>query len=142
MKKIRKGIAAIIWTKIKGKKKYLIFRRKKYRVGWEWLKGGCKKGEKRLDCLKRELKEEAGKKVEEYIIRRTNLVHCFMYQKLFVHDRTLWNGARNQIYVVEFNNSKVGIDKTEHSGFRWVTKKDAIRMLTWPDTKEIFRKIN
>ena len=139
--KIRRGIAALIFVKERGKKKYLLLKRKLYWAGWEWLKGGIKKNESELFCLEREIKEETGKKADEYKIKVTNVIHKFIYQKPFVHDGILWDGAENRIFVVEFLNPNIKLDKDEHSGYKWVSKKDALKMITYPDQLKIFRKL-
>ena len=139
--KIRKGIAAIIFYKERGKKKYLLMKRKLYWVGWEWLKGGIKDKESELFCLEREIEEETGKKADEYNIKSTRIVHRFIYQRPFVHDGVLWKGAENKVFVVEFLNPKIKLDKDEHSGYKWVGKKDALKMITYPDQLKIFRKL-
>jgi len=139
--KIRKGIAAIIWTKIKGKRKYLILRRKLYWSGWEWLKGGRKKGENELECLEREIKEETGKRVEEYIVQKTNKIFSFLYERPFVHDNELWGGMKCSVYLIELNNSKIKLDKEEHSIHKWMTKGEALKHLTWPDQRKMFSKL-
>ncbi|MEM2956155.1 MAG: NUDIX domain-containing protein [Candidatus Pacearchaeota archaeon] len=138
--KTRKGIVAIIFVRNK-EKKYLLLRRKMYWIGWEWLKGGRKKGEKEIECLKREIKEETGKNVEEYIVKKTNYIFSFKYERPFVHDKELWRGAKNRVYLVEFNNKKIKLDKDEHSSFRWVTRKKALKMITWDDQRKVFEKL-
>lgn len=139
--KIREGVAVIIFTKIRGKKRFLLLRRKLYWTGWEWLKGGRKKNESELFCLEREIEEETGKKADEYKIKKTGFIHSFMYQRPFVHDGVLWEGAKNHVYAAEFCDSKINLDKDEHSAFRWVSKKDALKMITYPDQKKIFEKV-
>ena len=139
--KIRRGVSAIIWTKDKGKKKYLLLRRKMYWTGWEWLKGGCKKGENELACLEREIKEETGKKVEDYIVAKTNIIFSFKYERPFVHDGELWRGAKNRVYLIELNNKRIKIDTIEHSRHKWVSKADALKLITWNDQRKIFGKL-
>ena len=139
--RIRKGVAAIIFCKERGKKKYLLMKRKLYWVGWEWLKGGIKDKESDLFCLEREIKEETGKKADEYDIKCTKIIHKFVYQRPFVHDGVLWSGADNRVFVVEFFNPKNKLDKDEHSGYKWVSKKEALKMISWPDQLKIFKKI-
>ena len=112
-----------------------------YWCGWEWLKGGCKKGETEIACLEREIKEEIGKKVEDYIIAKTNIIFSFKYERPFVHDGELWCGAKNRVYMIELNNKRIKIDTSEHSGFRWVSKADALRLITHRDQKRIFSKL-
>lgn len=140
--KIRRGVSAIVFVKEGGcKKKYLLLKRKMYWTGWEWLKGGCKKGEDSLSCLKREIREEIGKKVEEYIITKTDLIFAFMYEKPFVHDGELWSGSKNKVYLIELNNKKIKIDNDEHSKYKWVSKKEALKLITYEDQRKIFKKI-
>ena len=139
--KTRRGVSAIIWTRDRGKKKYLILRRKMYWTGWEWLKGGCRKGEKEIECLEREIKEEIGKKVEDYIVIKTNVIFSFKYERPFVHDGELWRGAKNRVYMIELNNKRIKIDTSEHSGYRWVSKADALKLITWDDQRKIFEKL-
>lgn len=141
MAKTRKGIAAIIWTRDKGKRKYLLLKRKLYWNGWEWVKGGRKKGEKELACLEREIKEETGKKVEEYIVQKTKFIHSFKYEKPFVHDGELWNGMKAQVYLIEFNNNKVKIDTNEHCGGKWFSKAEALKRISHEDQRIIFSKV-
>ena len=139
--KIRKGVAAIIWTRTKSGNKYLLLKRKQYWTGWEWLKGGCRKGESELACLEREIKEEIGKKVEDYIVVKTKTIFSFKYERPFVHDGELWKGAKNRVYLIELNNKKIKIDTSEHSGYRWASKADALKLITWDDQKKIFEKL-
>ena len=140
-KRIRNGIAAIVFAKINGKKKYLLLERKMYWTGWEWIKGGKKKGESEVNCLKREIKEETGKNPSEYSYKKTPYKLTFMYERPFVHDFVLWDGAKNKVYAVEFFNSKVCIDKDEHSGCKWISKADALKLITHEDQKRIFKRL-
>jgi len=139
--KTRKGVSAIIFVMDKRKRKYLLLRRKMYWTGWEWLKGGCRKGENEIACLEREIKEEIGKKVEDYIVTPTKMIFSFQYERPFVHDGELWKGAKNKVYLIELNNKRIKIDKDEHSGFKWASKADALKLITWPDQKKIFEKL-
>jgi 8-oxo-dGTP pyrophosphatase MutT (NUDIX family) len=140
-KRIRPGIAAVIFVKNNGKKKYLLLKRKLYWTGWEWIKGGKKKGESELACLQREIMEETGKNPDEYYFKKTRFILKFMYERPFVQDFQLWNGARNRVYLIEFLNSKIKLDNDEHSGFKWVPKQDALKMITHEDQRKIFKKI-
>ena len=140
--KIRRGVSAIVFARDKCcKRKYLLLKRKMYWVGWEWLKGGCKKGENELECLEREIKEEIGKKVEDYIVTKTNVIFSFKYERPFVHDGELWSGAKNRVYLIELNNKRIKIDADEHAGYKWVSRTDALKLITWPDQKIIFKKL-
>jgi len=137
-KKIRKGIAAIVFLKEKGKTKFLLLKRKMNWNGWEWIKGGSKKGESFVQTLKRELKEEIGIK-NNYKLKTTPYSHFFLYQKSFIKDKKGYQGANDKIYLVQLFNSKIEVDKKEHSGHAWFSKKEAMEKITWPDQKKIFQ---
>jgi len=140
-KRIRPGIAAIVFSKIRGKKRFLLLKRKMYWTGWEWIKGGRKKGESEMACLQREINEETGKCPDEYIFKKTPYFFKFMYERPFVHDFKLWDGAKNRVYLIEFLNPKICVDRDEHSGYKWVARKDALKMITHEDQRKIFKKV-
>jgi len=141
MKKIRRGVAAVIFFNDNNKLKYLLFKRKMHWKGWEWMKGGTKNGESELASLKREIKEETGKHEGEYKIKRTDMYHRFDYEMPFVHDKQVWNGAKNRVFLIEFFDKNVKIGKIEHAGYEWLNKKDALRKITWPDQQKIFKRL-
>ena len=141
MRRIRKGVAAIIFLDKDNRRKYLLFRRKMHWKGWEWMKGGKKKEESELASLKREIREETGKQEGEYKIKRTNIYHRFDYEMPFIHDKQVWNGAKNRVFLIEFFDRKIRIGKLEHLGYEWFDKKDALKKITWPDQQKIFKRI-
>jgi 8-oxo-dGTP pyrophosphatase MutT (NUDIX family) len=140
-KRIRPGISAIIFTKVNGKKRYLLLKRKMYWTGWEWLKGGKRDMEKEIQTLRREIKEETGKNPSEYTAKRTKSILTFMYQRPFVHDFKLWDGGKNRVYLVEFNNPKIRLDSDEHSSYKWLSKKETLKRITFSDQAKIFKKL-
>jgi 8-oxo-dGTP pyrophosphatase MutT (NUDIX family) len=140
-KRIRPGIAAVIFAKIHGKKKFLVLKRKMYWTGWEWVKGGRKKGETEIQCLHREVYEETGKKPEEYILKKTHYVLTFLYPRPFVHDFQLWDGMKTRVYALELLNNNIRLDNNEHSTYKWVNKHDAVKMLTHEDQRKVFKKV-
>ena len=138
--KIRKGIAAIIFRKEKGKTKFLLLKRKQNWKGWEFIKGGSQKKETTLQTLMREIEEETGI-YELYKIIKTPYSHSFKYQKPFVKDKIRYYGAKNKIFLINFRFDKIiWIDRKEHSGYGWFSKKEALKRITWPDQKKIFIK--
>jgi 8-oxo-dGTP pyrophosphatase MutT (NUDIX family) len=141
MKRIRNGVAAIIFMNVKGKRKYLLFKRKMHWKGWEWMKGGLKNGENILMGLKREIKEETGRREEEYSIKRTKFYHKFKYERPFIQDKKVWDGAKNKVFLIEFFDKKIWIGKIEHEGYRWFSRKEALKKITWPDQQKIFKRI-
>jgi len=140
-RKVRKGIAALIYYKKNGgAAKFLLLKRKLNWKGWEWCKGGIKGGESEFGATEREMREETGRE-SGYIIKKTAYVHLFKYQKEFLKDNKEFEGARNVIFLVRFFDKKVRSDRKEHSSFRWVDKKTALKLLSWPDQRKMFRKI-
>ena len=61
--KYRKAVFGVAYSKNKdGKIEYIILKRKKHWKGWEFPKGGIERGEKIIDAVKREVREETGLK--------------------------------------------------------------------------------
>ena len=83
---IRKGIAAIVYIEDRDRRKFLLLKRKQNWKGWEWIKGGRRQGENEIKTLKREIKEEIGKKPGDYIAKKTRIIHSFNYQKEYKKD--------------------------------------------------------
>ncbi len=136
---IRKGVAALIFLREEKEIKYLLLKRKKNWVGWEWLKGGCKKGEDEKTCLAREIGEESG--ITDFKAVKTKFVHTFIYPKQLAKDEQEWGGAAHRIYLVESFSDEIGLDNDEHSDYEWFSEGDALKMLTWADQKKVFRRI-
>lgn len=136
---IRRSVAAIIFRKGRGVKKYLLLKRRLNWKGWEFMKGGCKLFESEDNCLVREVQEETG--FSELLFEKTDYKYQFKYQKIFMKDNRLFSGAKNSVYLVEVFSSRVKLDKKEHEGFKWVSKKDVLKLLTWNDQKEMFKKL-
>jgi len=140
-KKVRKGIAALIYFEnAGGKNEFLLLKRKLNWNGWEWCKGGVKKGEGVLEAVEREMREETGRK-SGWIIKKTPFIQSFDYGKEFVKDKKSFAGARNFVFLVRFFDKKVEVDGKEHSGFKWFDKKVALKAITWLDQREIFEKV-
>ena len=110
---IRRGISAIVFFEKKDKREYLLLKRKLNWKGWEFLKGGQKKGENEKSCLKREIKEEIGISIFES--KKTSEVHKFRYPRGYIKDGRVWIGAKNRVYLVKIFNKKIKLDKNEHS---------------------------
>jgi len=140
-KNVRKGIAALIYCEnVRGKNEFLLLKRKLNWKGWEWCKGGIKKGENEFEAVEREMKEETGRK-SGFVIKKTPFVQSFDYEKEFVKDKTGFLGARNFVFLVRFLDKKVKPDKKEHSNCGWFDKKDVLKKIAWPDQKKIFEQV-
>jgi len=114
--------------------KFLILHRVKNWKGWEFPKGGLKEGEDELDCLKREIKEETGAK-EYKIIAKTRHLIKYKFPKGFLKDSHIFFGAKGYVFLVELYNRKVKIDRREHDKYLWVSKEEAIELLTHKNHK-------
>lgn len=137
--KIRKGVSAIIFFDNTKKIEYLLLKRKLNWKGWEFLKGGIKGNESELSCLKREIKEEIG--VKKFAALKTKEANFFTYQKEYVKDDRKWDGAKNTVYIIQIFSKKIKLDRNEHSGFKWVDRKNVSKMITWKDSRKIFEKL-
>ncbi len=136
---IRKGVAALVYRKTDSGIRYLLLKRKKNWIGWEWLKGGCKKGENEKTCLSREIDEEIS--VKSFEAKRTKFTHSFYYTKVLDKDDLMWTGAKHRIYLVEVFSDKIKVDKEEHSRYNWFTEKEALKNITWKDQRSLFKKM-
>jgi 8-oxo-dGTP pyrophosphatase MutT (NUDIX family) len=137
---IRRGVAAVVFLRKGDKTKYLLLKRKKNWKGWEWLKGGRKPLESESACLRREIREEIG--VREFSAKKTKYFSSFKYAQEYLKDHRKFDSAKHRVYAVEVFSDKIKVDKIEHSGFKWVNRKEALRILTWPDQKRIFGKVS
>jgi len=139
--KYRKAIFASVYTKNKsGNVEYLILKRKKHWTGWEFPKGAVEKGETLLQTVKRELKEETGLKILK--IKQFDVSGKYDYPKEFEDRKGYVGQTYESLYSVETKKSKVKVDVTEHSGYRWASYAEAIKKLTWPDQKKCLKIIN
>ena len=81
---------------------------------WDTPGGTIEFGEKTIDALVREIKEETG------LTLKTGKI-------IFCHDH-LSNPQRHQftlVYQCEYTRGKITLDPNEHSQYRWVTLKQA-----------------
>jgi len=46
------------------------------------------------------------------------------------------------LYSAEVKKGKVKFDKIEHSGYKWMKFKDAVRKLTWKNQKKCLKVVN
>jgi 8-oxo-dGTP pyrophosphatase MutT (NUDIX family) len=132
----RKGICAVVFHR-KGKTiQVLLLHRVLHWKGWEFPKGGCRKGETQLQTLKRELCEELG--VSEFLQIKKSPV------KLEFFDSARNKKVEMQAFLVELPASaKISILKNkckEHSSFKWVSKLQALKLLSFENQKKVFRK--
>jgi 8-oxo-dGTP pyrophosphatase MutT (NUDIX family) len=137
--KYRKAIFVVVYA-IKNKKiKYLILKRKKHWIGWEFPKGGVEFFETRNHAVKREVKEETGLKILK--MKEFKVYGKYDYDKEYP-DRKGLVGQDFLLYATEVEKNKVVIDKREHSDFKWMNFKDAEKKLTWANQKKCLKIVD
>ena len=139
MKKYRKGIFLVTYSKEDKKIMYLLLKRKLHWNGWEFPKGGIESGEATEKAVKREIKEETGLKILK--IKKFNLSGKYNYDKIY-SDRLGFKGQTYSLYAVEIKIEKVKLDKIEHSGYKWLEFNDTLKNLKWPNQKKSLRIVN
>lgn len=136
LKKFRNAIFAVTYLKNSDGVKYLLLKRKKHWIGWEFPKGGIDFFETKKMAVKREVKEETGLKILN--IKKFNISGKYRYKKEY-KDRKGIFGQKFSLYAVEVQKGNVQIDKKEHSDFEWDTFEKAIKKLTWDSQKRCLK---
>ena len=130
-----KKVRAIIYDIKNGEFYFLILHRILRWKGWEMLKETIEKKETSLEALERGIIEETGLKDFEII------------ENLGKKEKWTLGSVNYSIvdtFLVRANMSqKISLKQeiVEHDKYAWVDRKTAIRKLTWPKTKELFRKL-
>ncbi len=137
--KYRKAVFIIVYSRIKNQIYYLILKRKRHWKGWEFPKGGIEKREKISDAIKREVKEETG--LNALKIKKFNISGRYKYDKDYPN-RKGFGGQSFSLYDVEVEKKKVKVDGYEHSDYKWVDFKEAIKKLKWPNQKKCLNVVN
>jgi 8-oxo-dGTP pyrophosphatase MutT (NUDIX family) len=141
MKKVkyRNGIFALAYSKTEKGIEYLLLKRKKHWIGWEFPKGGVDLFETKKMAVKREIKEETGLKMLN--VKKFHLSGKYRYKKEY-KDRKGLLGQKFTLYAVEVKKGKVIIDRKEHSGHEWTNFNKAIKKLTWESQKRCLRIVD
>ncbi|MBS3078864.1 NUDIX domain-containing protein [Candidatus Pacearchaeota archaeon] len=138
-KKFRKGVFILVYLIENNKPVYLLLKRNKHWIGWEFPKGGIEKGETELDTVKRESKEETGQaplKIKSYKIRGN-----YKYDKEY-EDRPGITHQTYHLFSVQINSKQVTLDKKEHSDYKWLDFDKAFSSLKWLNQKVCLNYVN
>ena len=135
MKKYRRGVFFVIYSKTKtGKREYLILKRKLHWVGWEFPKGGIEKKEDHISTIKREIKEETG--LIPLKMKKFDIKGKFEYDQKLYDRPDIVGQTFESLYAVEVKKKKIEMDGIEHSEFGWVDFNSALKLLTWKNQKK------
>lgn len=137
--KYRKAVFVVIYRKHKSKINFLLLKRKLHWKGWEFPKGGIKTKEQIKKAITREIKEETGQ--FPFNIKSYNLSGKFRYDKKYAY-RPGMIGQSYKLYSAEIKNKKIKLDKKEHSSYKWLSFREALKKLTWPNQKKCLKIVN
>ena len=138
--KYRKAVFVIGYAKTKKGIEYILLKRKLHWHGWEFPKGKIEKGEQKIETAKRELREETGHRSIK--IKKFNFSGKYDYDRI-LPDRPGMKGQTFSLYAAEIKRKgRVGLDKKEHHGFKWVPFSVALKMLKWPNQRKSLRIVN
>ena len=135
----RKGVFMVVYAKKGEKIEYLLLERILHWIGWEFPKAGLEKGENDERAVVRELKEETGLKAKKILDLKVD--GKFDYGRE-LPDRKGIKGQTFKLYAVEVKKRKVKIDRSEHTGYKWLEYKKAHNLLTWNVQKRCLRVVN
>ena len=102
---------------------------------WDLPKGHIEKGEKEIDTVKREVKEETGLENIEIIEGFEERIKYFFRLKGETISKTV------TFYLAKTETKDVRISQ-EHIGYKWLPHKRALEQLTFGNAKKILKKAN
>lgn len=139
-KKFRKAVFIVVYRKQEDSRlEYLILKRKKHWLGWEFPKGGINAGEKPIQTAKRECFEESGLKVIK--IQAYPQKGSYLYPKKLA-DRPDFKGQTWKLFSAQVKFGKVKFDSKEHSGFLWLDFNKALKKITYANQKKCLKIVN
>lgn len=132
---IRLGAVGIIFRRVKENGfEFLILRRKFLWHGWEFPKGGIKKGKENDEsAVLREIREETG-------LAEVKIIHKFPEKMEYQHPKRFKlvgiTGSSHSVFLVEYIKGDIKLS-FEHSAFKWLPYKEARKTLTYDTQKRI-----
>src|SRR4030042_2324115 len=102
---------------------------------WDFPKGHIEKGEKEIETVKREVKEETGLEDIEIIEEFKEWIKYFFKFK----DQTIFKIVT--FYLAKTNKKDI-IISPEHIGYKWLPNKEAMGQLCFHNSKDILTKAN
>ena len=136
--KYRNSVFIVVYN-ISDKLRYLVLKRQLHWRGWEFPKGKIEILELRRNAVKRELKEETG--LVPAKIKRFKEKGKYKYSKRLL-DRPEYIGQKYKLFAVEVKEMKVIVDDYEHSDYKWLSYRGALKTLKWPNQKKCLKIVN
>lgn len=137
--RLRKAVGAFI---VNSERKFLLLKRRDQTgfMYWDIMRGGIEKGERPLQALKRELKEELG---IDGIGKTKRLSLSFSFEFPGRLKKIVGFDKQNvELFFVELGKEKIKIDKKEILGFEFVDKREFLKKATFETARKAFEKMN
>lgn len=136
--KIQKSVGGVVFSIEDGDIKFLLIKvtskNGREKEWWEFPKGIVEPGEKEIDALKREIREETNLTDIEVIKKLGEVKYWFRdYETKELVRKTV------KYYLVRKISGEVKIS-WEHTDFKWVSFDEALNLLTYDTHKEVLRK--
>ncbi|MEI8143786.1 MAG: NUDIX hydrolase [Candidatus Berkelbacteria bacterium] len=132
------GAIAIIYVGGEGNREYLLAVQKSGNVN---LVGGGRESEDNSieDTVRREMHEEVGLVADDYVLKKVNVTHSFVYGN---HPTRAGQKAINQVFLAKITDKiKAVPNKNEIADIKWLNSDDTMIAFTLPDLAEIFREV-
>ncbi len=129
-----KSIGVIIFCQFPRSLKFLILKHKKGH--WSFAKGHKDKGETAIETARRELHEEAGIDVVDFVSRKILLKESYVYL----------NKNKSKVkktvsyFIAKSKSKKVKIDKKEIVNYKWCTVTAADKIITYKQSRKTLKQ--
>jgi 8-oxo-dGTP pyrophosphatase MutT (NUDIX family) len=137
---IEKSAGAVIFRREGGNIYYLLLHypsgsRKPKSDYWDFPKGHIEKGEKEIETVKREVKEETGLTDLEFVEGFKEWIKYFFKAE----GKTVFKIVTFYLAKTKTKDVKISF---EHIGYEWLVYQDALKRLTFDNAKEILKRAN
>jgi len=128
-----RSAGAILFSENDGGLEYLLLH---YHAGhWDFPKGNVEEGEKDLDTVRREIKEETS-------IGNIQLVDGFKKKVEYNYKRAGKMVHKEVVFYLAKTNVKNVKLSFEHKGYGWMSYEEALKRLTYRNSKTILEEAN
>lgn len=122
------GVYAFLWNPRIGK--LLLLHRVLHWSGWECVKGHREENESDESTARREILEETG--MTDMTLTPLHQVMTFLNKE---------DEVQNAVFLATTDSERV-TTSFEHDDARWVSYDEAMKLLTWPDSRVLLRSIH